>query len=72
MAADRSASIAQRRVAENAAREWYQKSADVWAEWNRRGAASPESELERRKVDRLLARSPRPFYDRTGHPAAHD
>jgi eukaryotic-like serine/threonine-protein kinase len=43
-----------RRAADLASREWYKKSADVWNEWKRRGAATPESELERRKVERLL------------------
>jgi eukaryotic-like serine/threonine-protein kinase len=33
---------------------WYRKSLDVWSEWNKRGAATPESELERHKVERLL------------------
>jgi serine/threonine protein kinase len=35
--------------------EWYQKSLDTWTTWNRRGAATPESEHERHKVERLLA-----------------
>jgi serine/threonine protein kinase len=33
---------------------WYRRSADVWATWNRRGAATPESDRERRKVEHLL------------------
>jgi hypothetical protein len=56
---DPSASPSQREAALAASRQWYQKSADVWAEWNRRGAATPESELERRKVEGFLARWPR-------------
>jgi len=27
---------------------------EVWEEWNRRGATTPESEAERRKVERVL------------------
>ena len=42
------------RTAERASREWNQKSAQVWAEWDRRSAATPESEAERRKLERLL------------------
>jgi len=33
---------------------WYLKSVGVWDEWNKRGAATPESEAERRNVQRLL------------------
>ena len=36
------------------ARQWYWKSAAVWDECRRRGAATPESEMERRKVEGLL------------------
>jgi eukaryotic-like serine/threonine-protein kinase len=54
IAIDRSLSASERRAADVASREWYKKSADVWNEWKRRGAATPESELERRKVERLL------------------
>jgi serine/threonine protein kinase len=35
-------------------RDWYAKSADVWNEWVKRGAATPDSEVERHKVARLL------------------
>ena len=52
--ADSSFSFAERRAAQAEAREWYQKSAEVWNEWVKRGAATPESEVERRKVERLL------------------
>jgi eukaryotic-like serine/threonine-protein kinase len=41
-------------TARASAREWYRKSAAVWDEWRRRGAATPESEMERRKVEGLL------------------
>lgn len=54
VAADRSLPPSERRSAETKARQWYQKSADVWNEWFRRGAATPESEAERRKVEHLL------------------
>jgi hypothetical protein len=53
---DRALSASQREAARAASRQWYRRSADVWAEWNRRGAATPESELERRKVASLLGR----------------
>jgi hypothetical protein len=52
--ADRSGSLAERRVAQAQAREWYQKSSGVWNEWLRRGAATPESEAARHKIERLL------------------
>jgi tetratricopeptide (TPR) repeat protein len=55
IALDHSFSAAERHTAEADARQWYLKSADVWKEWNKRGAATPESELERRKIERLLA-----------------
>jgi tetratricopeptide (TPR) repeat protein len=54
MAADHALSPPERLAAEGESRTWYQRSADVWATWNRRGAATPESEHERRKVERLL------------------
>ena len=36
---------------------WYSKSIGVWDEWRRRGAATPESEFERHRVERLLHES---------------
>ena len=45
---------AERLVAQEQSRTWYRKSADVWATWNTRNAATPESERERRKVEHLL------------------
>jgi eukaryotic-like serine/threonine-protein kinase len=47
---------AERRSAEAESRSWYHKSAQVWETWNSRGAATPESERERRKVEGLLER----------------
>jgi serine/threonine protein kinase len=35
-------------------RDWYAKSEDVWNEWVKRGAATPDSETQRHKVARLL------------------
>jgi eukaryotic-like serine/threonine-protein kinase len=57
LAADPVLSPAERVAAEAESRTWYQRSADVWDTWNRRGAATPESERERRKVERLLKTS---------------
>jgi eukaryotic-like serine/threonine-protein kinase len=54
IASDQSLSASDRRAAETKAHQWYLKSADVWNGWVRRGAATPESEVERRKVERLL------------------
>ena len=54
MAMDRSITSSDRQAAAEDARQWYLKSAAVWEEWKRRGAATPESELERHKVERLL------------------
>ena len=51
---DHSLSSLARRAAKSSAHDWYTKSAGVWTEWNRRGAATPESEVERHKVERLL------------------
>ena len=55
IARDQSFSPSERSAAVAESHQWFQKSADVWNEWNRRGAATPESEIERRKVERLLA-----------------
>jgi serine/threonine protein kinase len=59
MAADRSFSAPERQAAEAEARLWYRRSADVWTEWDRRGVATPESEIERRKVEHYLKSSQR-------------
>jgi hypothetical protein len=57
IAVDRSSSASERHTAEGEARLWYQRSADVWNEWTRRGAGTPESEMQRRKVERYLQSS---------------
>jgi eukaryotic-like serine/threonine-protein kinase len=44
----------ERQTAQANARQWYLKSAAVWNEWGRRGAATPESEKERRRVEGLI------------------
>jgi eukaryotic-like serine/threonine-protein kinase len=44
----------ERAAARADARLWYAKSVDVWDAWRRRGASTPESEFERRKVLRSL------------------
>jgi serine/threonine protein kinase len=56
VAADHLLSVSERNAAQVAARGWYRKNTEVWKEWNRRGAATPESEVERRKVEHLLAK----------------
>jgi serine/threonine protein kinase len=55
IAAEQSLSLPERQAAEAASRQWYKESTAAWAEWDRRGAATPESQAERRKVERLLA-----------------
>lgn len=54
IAVDRSLPASVRQTAEAEALRWYQRSADVWSEWDRRGVATPESEIERHKVERNL------------------
>lgn len=54
MAMDQDLPSADRVLAEAESQNWYRKSADVWATWNRRGAATPESERERLKVELIL------------------
>ncbi|MBV8572384.1 MAG: protein kinase [Acidobacteriaceae bacterium] len=54
---DRSLPDADKRAAAADSREWYQKSANAWAEWVRRGISNAETKLERRKVERLLQTS---------------
>jgi len=44
----------ERNVAAAASHDWYTKSSGVWEEWRRRGAATPESEAERHKLERFL------------------
>jgi serine/threonine protein kinase len=54
IAEDRSLGALERHAAERESHDWFQKSNDVWNEWNRRGSPTPESELERNKVLRWL------------------
>jgi len=55
-AMDRTLSASERRDAARSSQEWYRKSIEIWGEWNRRGGATPESEVERRKLERLLGK----------------
>jgi serine/threonine protein kinase len=57
MASNQVLSPPERSAAEAESHTWYQRSADVWATWNKRGAATPESEHERRKIEHLLRAS---------------
>jgi serine/threonine protein kinase len=57
MAVDQELSLPERLAAEVESRTWYQRSGDMWTTWDRRGAATPESEHERRKVEHLLKTS---------------
>ena len=54
IARDLTYSASERHAAAAESLEWYRKSMEVWNEWNRRGAATPESEFERRKIERLI------------------
>jgi serine/threonine protein kinase len=54
IAEDRSRPPAERRAALASSRNWYTKSSGVWDEWHSHGVDTPESEAERRKVDRML------------------
>ena len=54
IALDLALSPGERWNAAAASRDWYQKSLETWTTWNRRGAATPESERERHKVEHLL------------------
>jgi eukaryotic-like serine/threonine-protein kinase len=54
VAHNRASSLAQKRAAEAQAHQWFSKSLNAWNEWARRGAATPESEVERLKVQHLL------------------
>ena len=54
IALDHSFSAAERKTAEALARQWFLKSTEVWDEWERRGASTPESQAERRKIEHLL------------------
>ncbi|HEX3472243.1 MAG TPA: protein kinase [Silvibacterium sp.] len=54
IAIDRKLPPAERLTAEVESRRWYSKSAEAWSTWNERGAATPESERERHKVENFL------------------
>jgi serine/threonine protein kinase len=57
IAKDISLTSKDRQTARANASQWYSRSVGVWNEWRRRGAATPESEFERRRVVRLLQES---------------
>jgi tetratricopeptide (TPR) repeat protein len=57
MAKDAHLTSENRQTAQANARQWYLKSIGVWTDWRKRGAATPESEVERHKVERLLEES---------------
>jgi serine/threonine protein kinase len=57
LAIDRQLPSAQRLTAEAEANRWYSKSDEVWSTWNKREAATPESERERHKVENFLKKS---------------
>jgi hypothetical protein len=48
---------AERLTAGSESRRWYLKAAEAWSTWNARGAATPESERERHRVENLLKSS---------------
>jgi hypothetical protein len=57
IAMDRKLPSEERLTAEAESRRWYSKSDEVWSMWNKREAATPESERERHKVENFLKRS---------------
>jgi tetratricopeptide (TPR) repeat protein len=57
IAMDRKLPSAEQFTAEAESRRWYSKADEVWSTWNKREAATPESERERRKVENHLKRS---------------
>jgi tetratricopeptide (TPR) repeat protein len=54
IAINRELTSAERLTAEAESRRWYAKSSEAWSTWIERGAATPESERERRKVQNVL------------------
>jgi eukaryotic-like serine/threonine-protein kinase len=54
VAHNRASSLAEKRAAEAQAHQWFSKSLNAWNEWARRGSATPESEVERLKVQHFL------------------
>jgi tetratricopeptide (TPR) repeat protein/predicted Ser/Thr protein kinase len=59
VAMDRKLSSTERLSADAESRTWFAKSAEVWSTWNKRNAATPESERERHKMEAFL-REPAP------------
>jgi tetratricopeptide (TPR) repeat protein len=57
IAMDSNLPSAERLTAEAESSRWYLKSDGVWSTWNKREAATPESERERHKVETFLKRS---------------
>jgi hypothetical protein len=55
-AVDPTLPVPARSAATAESQQWLQRSDDVWMDWERRGAATPASEAERRKVEILLRR----------------
>jgi eukaryotic-like serine/threonine-protein kinase len=54
IAQDPSFPSARRRIAGRQARQWYLRSLDAWTEWVRRNVATPDSEVERYRLERRL------------------
>jgi len=54
---DRQLPSDERLTDEAEAKGWYLKSDEVWSTWNKREAATPESERERHKVENFLGKS---------------
>jgi hypothetical protein len=57
LAVDRQLTSTERLTDEAEAKRWYSKSDEVWSTWNKREAATPESERERHKVENFLTKS---------------
>ena len=54
IAMDLELSPAERLTAQAESLRWYAKSAETWSTWSKRGAATPESERARHRVENLL------------------
>jgi serine/threonine protein kinase len=54
IAVNRELPLTERLTAQVESRRWYSESAEAWSTWNKRGAATPESERERHKVENFL------------------
>jgi tetratricopeptide (TPR) repeat protein len=59
IAENHSLPVPESQTAKAKALQWYRRSADVWSEWNRRGVATPESEIQRRRLEGYLENSQR-------------